>query len=132
MKERIRTQKIYTVETCEAFPNYYYVFGDNLVRQGHGGQAIIRDCPNAVGIPTKRYPSLDEAAYFSDQQDEIHKVEKTLARLLLLYERKENYTIIFPEDGLGTGRARLKEKSPQIYKLIDDFLKLHFKLEIMP
>lgn len=132
MKERIEVQKLFTIADCEANPHKYYIFGDNLMRQGTGGQAIIRYCRNAIGIPTKRLPSMEEDAFFSDKIDEYSIVSKRLARLVILYEDTRNYILVFPEDGLGTGRAQLKERSPEIYNLIDGLLKQYFELEIMP
>ena len=47
----------YTTELVESNPDCLFVFGDNLKHKGHGGQAIIRDCSNTFGIPTKREPN---------------------------------------------------------------------------
>jgi len=132
MKERIELQDHYTEEDCKANPHKYYVFGDNLVHQGTGGQAVIRYCPNAIGIPTKRLPSMADNAFFSDKPDEFRKVSMFLARLNLLYVSDEEPIIVLPSAGIGTGRAQLKERSPQIYKLIDEFFRIHFEVEIMP
>ena len=57
------------------------LFGDNLLRRGKGGQAVIRDAPNAFGIPTKRSPGRREQDYFSDKPDEIAAVKEALDRL---------------------------------------------------
>ena len=130
MKERIETQKYFTVEDCNTNPDKQYIFGDNLIFQGTAGQAIIRECKNAVGVPTKRLPSMSNKAFFSDRPDEFKKVSTALNNLNILYITGK--TLVFPEDGLGTGRAMLKKKSPLIYKLIDDFLKTNFELEIQP
>ncbi|KKL05458.1 hypothetical protein LCGC14_2605850, partial [marine sediment metagenome] len=41
-------------------PDTLFVFGDNMQRRGLGGQAFaMRGEPNAVGIPTKIFPSMD-------------------------------------------------------------------------
>src|SRR6185437_11401462 len=56
----------YTPAMLAAEPNSLFVFGDNLQRRGRGGQAAIRDAANAVGLPTKRAPRWDEAAFFTD------------------------------------------------------------------
>lgn len=47
----------YTIQLLNQNKHKIYVFGDNMKRYGKGGQAVIRDCPNSFGIPTKRYPS---------------------------------------------------------------------------
>ena len=59
----ILIQEHYTVENCLNNPRHLYIFGDNLIKQGKGGQAIIRDCPNAFGIPIKRYSNNKETSF---------------------------------------------------------------------
>ena len=41
----------WTIEDVRNKPNYLFLFGDNDVQKGEGGQAIIRYEPNAFGIP---------------------------------------------------------------------------------
>lgn len=62
----IEYAKILSTQLVRAHPEKIYIYGDNLKAFGKGGQAVIRDEPNAFGIPTKRYPSWDEWAFFSD------------------------------------------------------------------
>ena len=45
----VELQKHFSVEDCNNNPDKIYVFGDNLIHKGKGGQAIIRDCCNAFG-----------------------------------------------------------------------------------
>ena len=45
-------------EDCNKNPKALFVFGDNDIEKGIGGQAVIRNCTNTIGIPTKKYPSL--------------------------------------------------------------------------
>ena len=99
-------------------PDTLRVFGDNLDRAGKGGQAVIRDQRNTFGIATKRAPRRDEAAYFSDKPDEIEAVEADIARLLATGKE-----FVIPEGGLGTGLAQLKNRSPKIAKIIDEFME---------
>lgn len=115
--------KILSPQLVRAHPEKIWVFGDNLKAFGKGGQAIIRDEPNAFGIPTKRYPSWDDWAFFSDQPDEIEAVKESLRSL---YKIAQNKVIVFPEDGIGTGRAKMSEKSPVAYKAMCDILWEHF------
>lgn len=120
----------YTEHMCRAFPDALFIFGDNLVNHGKGGQAIIRDEPNAFGIPTKRLPSNEPNAFFSDRKEEMDIV---LNRIILLssYKAIMNYKLVFPADGIGTGLANLKNKSPKIYKLIDLSFQKLFDVKIM-
>lgn len=131
MKERVEIQKVYSVKDCNSNPHKTYIFGDNIKRRGKGGQAIIRDCENAWGIPTKIFPDMEESSFFSDKFDEINNVCFELQLLLGTY-RKTKYIFVFPADGIGTGRAKLKEKSPLIYQIISRFLKEYFEIDIMP
>ena len=95
------------------------LFGDNLLRRGKGGQAVIRDAPNAFGIPTKRSPGRREQDYFSDKPDEIAAVKEALDRLTRDYSE----SFLLPEDGIGTGLAQLRERSPQIAALLHNFFR---------
>ena len=115
--------KTLSVQLVRTHPENIYVYGDNLKSFGKGGQAIIRDEPNAFGIPTKRYPSWDDWAFFSDQPDEIEAVKVSLRELWKISQGK---VIVFPEDGIGTGRAKMKEKSPIAYEMMCGILREHF------
>ena len=128
----IETQKFYTVDDCKNNPKKLYIFGDNLIHEGCGGQAIIRHCENSFGIPTKRLPNMNEEAFFSDQPDEIQQTLAHLIALVTVFETGYFDTLIFPLDGVGTGRAKLKEKSPIIYNMISEFFSNRFNLNIMP
>ena len=48
----------YSARLCARLPRLTFVFGDNLLGFGKGGQAVIRNCPNAFGVPTKRKPAI--------------------------------------------------------------------------
>lgn len=97
-----------------------FVFGDNLERVGYGGQAgEARGCPNAVGIPTKISPSQ----YIFDED-----VENDMARFRVPIEKafgqlsahlKKGGTVVWPEDGVGTGLARLDITAPKLFSLIE-------------
>ena len=67
----------YSVELCKKNPEIIFVFGDNLLEIGKAGQAIIRDCENSFGIPTKRKPCTKENCYFSDKEDELFAYDKS-------------------------------------------------------
>ena len=73
LKERIEVQELYSVKDCLDNPHKLYIFGDNLIGVGKGGQAIIRDCPNTFGIPTKRLPHRENNAFFSDKGTEMEE-----------------------------------------------------------
>ena len=122
----IELQKHFSVEDCNNNPDKIYVFEDNLIHKGKGGQAIIRDCPNTFGIPIKRLPSIDSDSFFNDEFDEYEAVKSAIEKLAVMkYSRKE-VTFVFPTDGLGTGLAQMKTKSPKLFKYMNEQLNKHF------
>lgn len=96
-----------------------FIYGDNMVRLGYGGQAKeARNEPNCVGIPTKWRPSYDSQAYFNDGDlPFVGPVIKGEFKKLIEY-RKSGYNIFIPKDGIGTGRADLVRRAPLIHILI--------------
>lgn len=112
----------YDIKTCREHPDKLFVFGDNMKRKGRGGQAVIRYEPNAFGIATKRCPSMASEAFFSDAPDEMATLMGDLRRLYKLNPS----VIVFPSFGIGTGLARMKEVSPEIFQLMNDILLNHF------
>lgn len=106
-------------EDLHANRDILYVFGDNMVRAGRGGQAKeMRDEFNAIGIPTKHEPTMQEKAFFKDSD-----YEKVSAVIEKDFDHIRNYMLAggdvkFPVSGIGTGLADLPNKSPKIYGLI--------------
>lgn len=62
-----KTVDCLSVELVRDNPNCLFVYGDNALRYGKRGQAIIRDEPNAFGIVTKLKPSTASDAYMTDK-----------------------------------------------------------------
>ena len=121
-----------SIKLCRENPNDIFVFGDNLIGEGKGGQAIIRDEPNAFGIPTKRLPSMRPNAFFGDRRDEASSLFALLNILAELKNTNGNGRIVFPSAGLGTGLAKMEEKSPKLYKAMNEFIKENFGVEFKP
>ena len=111
-----------TREFVRSHPTWLFVFGDNLARKGLGGQAReMRGEPNAVGIATKRSPSMNSDAFFSDS--DIHNVIvmgaiKDSFRILEFHLLSGDVVVI-PKNGVGGGLANLPVNAP----LIDTFIK---------
>jgi len=87
-----------------------YVFGDNLDRQGYGGQAAeIRGEPNAFGIATKRGigHGFPDDYFFDTQEDAQVHVDNDFANLLKEYREGKYKMIVWPLEGIGTGLSRL-------------------------
>lgn len=118
-----------TVDLCRVKPDHVLVFGDNLAGYGKGGQAIIRSEPNSFGIPTKRYPSMAAGSFFTDQACEREHVIKSLRELYSLAKQR---TIVFPQNGIGTGMAKMYESSPKIFAEMNEILLKHFGIKNGP
>lgn len=124
----ITIDEFYTVELARNNPNVLFVFGDNTQRWGKGGQAIIRDEPNVYGIATKVSPGTTDKDYFSDIEDHFHIVfTEAFGLLNLLCDESHSYThVAFPSSGIGTGLAKMSEKCPKLFNVLNDILKTTF------
>ena len=131
MKRVILYKKYWTPSDAKNNPDYLFIFGDNDVERGTGGQAIIRNEPNAFGIPTKKLPSMSADSFYTDIEYDKNKKKINLAIYKILKEfMKTKYTtLVIPNDGVGTGLSKLPEKAPRTLKYIEmklNALKLLF------
>lgn len=114
---------LYSVALCRINPDLVFVFGDNLIGKGKGGQAVIRDEPNAFGVPTKKVPSNAPEAFFTDGLFANIHIQTALQQIHA-YDR--DYVIPVLEDGkisLGCGLARLPETAPMAYAYLQNWLE---------
>ena len=94
-------------------PQVLYLFGDNLLRIGYGGQAAeMRDEPNAVGVATKKAPGMGSKDFFTDDEyleniEIIHDDLKRARDHLIA-----GGIVVVPSDGLGTGLSELPKRAP--------------------
>lgn len=104
--------------TLRENPDKVYLFGDNLEGKGKGGQAVVRDEPNAIGIPTKKGPRRDAGAYFNDADLQANKeaIDEAFNKI------PNEATVVIPKDGLGTGLADLSNKAPKTFKYLQEKL----------
>lgn len=112
--------KRYTRADLRGNPHALHVFGDNLCQAGYGGQA--RECrgePNAVGIPTKRQPSMDDSAFLTDSDLPIVRPIIQAAFRRLAAHLAAGGTVVLPADGVGTGLAQLHKRAPLIAAYIE-------------
>jgi len=94
-----------------------YVFGDNMVRAGHGGQAAAaRNQPNAVGIPTLWAPNIPFTDADLDHPLVKARIDAAFSELHQLLAA--GMTIVLPQDGVGTGIADLLNNAPRIMAYI--------------
>lgn len=99
-------------------PNSLFVFADNYSKIGWKGQACIRGEPNSFGLPTQRKIGFSHDAYLSDSEftENVAKFEEAI--------NKFNYEFIyFPENGFGTGLAKLSEKAPLTFEYVTTRIK---------
>lgn len=112
-------QKIIKRADVEMNPHVQYCFGDNDKRQGMGGQAAeMRGSPNTHGIRTKKSPSMDPHAFYTDDEydENVAKIDADFSAIATLLE--EGNIVVFPTDGFGTGMARLAETAPRTFAYI--------------
>jgi len=94
-------------------PKQTYLFGDNSLRRGFGGMAReTRGEVNAVGVPTKWTPRMDDAAFFSD--DNASGIAQDLMETAIQEAEARGKTIVVPH-GLGRGLAQMPQRCPKLY-----------------
>lgn len=93
---------IVTKEFLDENPTAMFVFGDNILREGYGGAAILRDHPRAYGFITKKSPNnLDYAFYKPEDYSIVFMVEMIKLKKLI----QENKFDTFYISQLGAGLA---------------------------
>jgi hypothetical protein len=119
----------WSIHDCKNESNVLFVFGDNTIRVGKGGQAIIRHCDNAYGVATKITPGYNKKNYFNDNniRDNIAIIKNDLEKLLQVSKSYRN--IYFPRDGLGTGLSDLQNKAPRTLKALNFLIKIYFGID---
>ncbi|NJM52713.1 MAG: hypothetical protein HC846_04545 [Blastocatellia bacterium] len=116
---KIEIREFITRDNVRAEKDKIFLFGDNLKEQGFGGQAKeMRGEENAVGIPTKKFPTNNPSAFFSDKEyaSNVKAIDKAFGKI------PPDKIIVIPKDGLGTGLAQLEEKAPQTFAYLSEKL----------
>lgn len=113
----------WTREDAAERPHLLFIIGDNEMRVGKGGQAIIRGLANVEGICTKRTPGMDNDAYWTDQNFEHHKivVEADIARVNFKLAHSQQ-DIVLAAGGYGTGLAYLNRYAPRTFAYLSERL----------
>jgi len=116
-KSEVATKKI-TRDIIQQNPDVIFVFGDNDLRRGKGGQAYsARGEKNVLGIRTKKKPATTEDSYYTDKEFEQNKkkiIEDVLRVKRAIDEGKKVY--LFPK--IGEGRAELQRRAPKTYAFL--------------
>lgn len=122
----VEFRKFITREMVRNEPEKIFVFGDNVIEHGFGGQAKeMRGEKNAYGIPTKWKPTMEQDAFFRDFQ--FPAVKLLLSQKFNDLELFNNYkgnVVVWPEDGIGTGLSKLSSTSPLAWNYIEQRLAI--------
>ena len=118
----------FDVAECKDNPDTLFVFGDNFKRSGKNGQAVIRDCPNAVGFATKRAPGRDKASFLDDACHDLMVDEFRRFHDIVVPHLKQDKTVRWPADGIGTGLANMPQCAPNLYQKMCKYSRDLFKI----
>ena len=105
-------------------PRTLYLFGDNDVRKGLGGQAKeMRNEPNAIGISTKKLPATSEQSYKTDVELDQNKkiITDDINKVIATWDSGKYDKLVIPE--MGTGLAELPTRAPQTFAFLQQELK---------
>jgi hypothetical protein len=123
--------KLYVREKVKEEKDKIFLFGDNTYDRTitkhvpTSTQAVIRGLPNALGIDTKKNRYSNRSSYFTDSDYDWFKkhVDEVIQQA-----KDSKKTIVVPADGIGTGKAMLKEKAPKLYEyLVNKLAELRHK-----
>lgn len=115
----------WTREQIASQPNKVFLFGDNTNDRTvtkyvpSMTQAVIRGLSNAIGIDTKKDRGTSSTSYFTDKDFDWFKnhVDTQIQKA-----KDSGKTIVIPADGIGTGKAMLKDKAPKLFEYLQQEL----------
>ena len=122
-KGLLKTDEIITKSEVKANKDILYIFGDNNIRKGLGGQAKeMRGESNAMGISTKKLPDTKDASYMNDKElDKNRKIITDDVNKIIDEWNKGVYKAVkLPP--IGIGLAKLQEKAPETWKHLQEEL----------
>lgn len=108
-------------EDVRANPTTLYLFGDNDIRKGLGGQAKeMRNEPNTIGISTKKLPSNEVNAFKTDVELENNKkiITQDINKAIDKWNTGKYVKLIIPQ--IGVGLAALPTKAPLTWKFLNE------------
>lgn len=115
-------KKFISRDFVRAHPDWRFVFGDNLARSGHGGQAgAMRGEPNAIGVSTKYAPGCGGADYFNNSQACVEHVCRDLDMVESVLIAR--IIVVWPLDGIGTGLSEWRTRAPRLLAEVDNWLR---------
>ena len=114
-----KTDKIITRNKVKENPDVLYLFGDNLLRKGLGGQAKeMRGENNTLGIISKKYPSNNISSFYYDNDfySWLEVFSSDIKNLAEKINSGKYKAIVIPT--IGVGLADLPNKAPKIWKYL--------------
>jgi hypothetical protein len=111
-----RTANIISRSFVKNNPKVLFLFGDNNIRRGLGGQAKeMRGEPNTVGISTKKLPARTDNAYMTDAELDANKAVITadINKAIAEWNTGKYTNLTIPQ--IGVGLAELPTRAPQTY-----------------
>jgi hypothetical protein len=113
-------------------PHDIFVFGDNTLRVGYGGAAMLRDMPNTYGFVTKKTPDHTPEAYY--KPEEYEKVfYKEMGKLINIIKLNPDKTYLISKVGAGlANKFNIWEEviQPKIKKLLGNLPNVEFLWDI--
>jgi len=120
--------KFFSIEQCRINFETLFIFGDNLLRVGEAGQAVIRQQTNAIGLATKKEPGMKPEDFFNDEEymENCKVIEEEIAKIKIYAEGKNFKAYCFPFQGLGTGLSSMQTRCPKTFcyltvRLLEEF-----------
>lgn len=124
----VLTSRKYSIEQCRINFDTLFIFGDNEMREGMGGQAIIREQKNAIGIVTKKRPSMRDVDFFTDLEYEKNckLIDEDIIKVRKYAEEIGAKALGFSFYGIGTGLSSMQTNCPKTFcyltmRLLDEF-----------
>ena len=112
-----RVDKIITRKEVQSNPTTLYLFGDNDIRKGLGGQAKeMRGESNTIGISTKKMPNNEESSFKTDRELEQNKkiIINDINKAIKEWNTGKYNKLVIPQ--IGVGLASLPTKAPLTWK----------------
>ena len=119
-------REFFSPNGCTKEPQKLFVFGDNTMRTGNGGQACIRYCLNSYGIATKRAPGISDWDYFDDSISTLGVIFNDISNLVHQCKLRNTGFLVFPAAGLGSGLSEMPTRCPESYKILNECLDYIF------
>lgn len=120
MKRKIILKDFITRKDLADNKDKIFLFGDNDLRIGFGGQAKqMRGEKNSIGIRTKKAPSMGTDSFYTDDEleENIKKIDEDFLKI------PKDKDIVIPSGGIGTGLAMLNIKAPKTFEYLQNKIK---------